>query len=85
MTEQEVLKGKLLSPDTMNLLTEEIQVLEATLCNITFSANPEEREVAILTYVEAQAKRNALAALVDGSNETYKYLEALGANSQHRS
>lgn len=74
MTEQEIMQGKLLSPETSQLLSDELWRLEAELCNVSFPADPVKREEAILFYVETQAKRNVLAALLDTSRETYKYL-----------
>lgn len=80
LTEEQVVRGKLLSPDTIALLRYEITILENTLFSITFNADPVARENAVLEYVEAQAKRNALTALVAGSDETRQRI--IAAQSQ---
>lgn len=72
-----ILRGKLLSPETVTLLTYESEVLADRMLHIIFSADPTEREIAILTYVEAQAKRNTLVALVQESADTFAELAAL--------
>lgn len=77
VSEADALQGKLLSPQTMQLLTNEIALLKERLCSIVFSANAEERETAILQYVELQAKMLTLQSLLDSSFETYDYLKAL--------
>lgn len=70
LTEAEVIRGKLLSPDTIKLLTSEVFNLTVQLCNYSFPADPNEREIAVLSYVEAQAKRNTLLGLIDEAAET---------------
>jgi hypothetical protein len=82
LTPTDIMKGKMLSPETTALLIEEIQRLEGIMCSITFSSDPTAREDAILSYVEAQAKRNALAALVDESNQVFEHLRGLPEQSK---
>jgi hypothetical protein len=77
LTEVEIQRGKLLSPDTEKLLRYEISVKEELLLNVTFHADPVLRETAILQYVEAQAKRNALLELLQGAAEIRASLQEL--------
>ena len=65
LTEAEVLRGKLLSPETCDLLRYEVALLTDRLCNIVFPADPVQRETSILEYVEAQAKRDGMISLYD--------------------
>lgn len=81
LTEQQIQQGMILSPETTLVLSEEISHLEDTLLNITFHADPILRETAVLQYVEAQAKRNALVALIEGSTEIRARLYELQSSS----
>lgn len=83
LTQQEILRGKMLSPETTKLLSFEIDVLTNVLTGIVFSADPVERETAVLQYVEAQAKRNALMELVLGSSDTYTELATLESQDRN--
>lgn len=82
LTEHQIMQGKLLSPETTLLLQNEITLLEDILVSMTFHADPERRETAILQYVEAQAKRNALLELIQGSSEIRATLQELQSSVQ---
>lgn len=76
LNDSERLRAKSLSPDTLHLFLEEIAELTNVLCSVTFPANAEEREQAVLAYVEAQAKRNLLIRLIQESEEAFSELSA---------
>lgn len=76
------MQGKLLSPETTLLLQNEITILEDILVSMTFHADHERRETAILQYVESQAKRNALLELIKGSSEIRATLQELQSSVQ---
>ena len=77
LTTAQIMQGKLLSSETVALHRQEVDRLTDHLTSIIFSANPEEREIAILSYVEAQARRNVFLALIRESAETYQELSQL--------
>lgn len=81
LTEAEVLRGKLLSPETCDLLRYEVALLTNRLCEIVFPADPVQRETSILEYVETQAKRASLIELLNGSSEAFDYLSQLETNA----
>jgi hypothetical protein len=83
LTDAEIMRGKLLSPETSDLLRHEIALLTLQLCSIKFPGDATERELAILGYVELQAKRNALIELVEASADTFRELSELESTSRN--
>lgn len=85
MTQQELLRAKLLPEETTKLLCAEIVALTETLCSITF-VGPEglvtedSKNTGIMQFVEVQAKRNCLLALIQGSAETFAELARESTN-----
>lgn len=69
MSPDDITRGKILSPETIALLETEAALLAEDMLGTVFSADPIERETAILRFVEAQAKRNVLMQLVAESAE----------------
>jgi len=71
-SEEQIQRAKLLSPDTITALENEVEDLTETLVSTSFDADPVSRETAILAFVEAQAKRRAYIGLLNDAALTYQ-------------
>jgi hypothetical protein len=72
LTEAQRMKASLLSPDTIAMLEESVEVLTEGLVTIVFGSDPVERERSILLFVELQARRNILVELLRSSQDAYE-------------
>jgi hypothetical protein len=71
LTAAQLAAAKLLSPHTIAYYENEVELLTEALCTHTFGSSAEQRELAVLSFVEMQAKRNLLIMLLSDASEQW--------------
>lgn len=76
LTETDLAQAQRLSPLTITWLENEVELITDAMLLTNFGADPVQREIAVLGFVEMQAKRNQLLALLTDCSDAYAALAA---------
>lgn len=80
MTDLDILRAKIISPETSNYFHTQVLLLMNQMCDIIFPADPVEREHAILAYTELAAKKRTYETIIAESEEAVNELKLLQSN-----
>ena len=76
LTEEQTMRAKMLSPDTITYYENEVEALTDALVNHNFGATQEEQTYLVRSFVEIQAKRAVFVQLLTDCSESYAAVAA---------